>query len=306
MTEPNKALSIREETVDLILAKVQKFQQHGELDLPPNYSAANALKSAWLILQATVDKDKKPALVVCSRESIANALLDMVVQGLNPAKKQCYFIAYGNALTMQRSYFGTMAVLKQVDPRVDDIVAECVYEGDKFKYQLVRGRKVITEHEQSIDNVDKAKIKAAYCVIYDIDGQIKRTDIMTMPEIMQAWRQSRQYPIDDNGNIKPGSVQGKFTADMAKRTVINRACKALINSSDDSSLVMQAVRRSDDERAEQEVDAEIHENANKTVIDVRAVEPAVRPDPDEPLDASIPPHFAPPPQETMAARGPDF
>ena len=62
MAEQSKELSIREATVDLILAKVQKFQQHGELDLPPNYSAANALKSAWLILQQTVDKDKKPVL----------------------------------------------------------------------------------------------------------------------------------------------------------------------------------------------------------------------------------------------------
>jgi hypothetical protein len=48
-------------------------------------------------------------------------------------------------------------VLKQVDPRVDVIVAEVVYEGDTFKYQMVRGRKIVTEHEQSIDNVDKAK-----------------------------------------------------------------------------------------------------------------------------------------------------
>ncbi len=72
------------------------------------------MKSAWLILQAAVDKDKKPVLEVCSKNSIANALLDMVVQGLNPAKKQCYFIAYGNGLACQRSYFGTMAVTKQV------------------------------------------------------------------------------------------------------------------------------------------------------------------------------------------------
>ena len=305
MAEQTQALAIKEATVDLILAKVQKFQQHGELDLPPNYSAANALKSAWLILQQTVDKDKNPVLQVCSRESIANALLDMVLQGLSPAKKQAYFIAYGNTLTMQRSYFGTMAVLKQVDPRVDDIVAEVVYEGDTFKYQLVRGRKVVTEHEQSIDNVDKAKIRAAYCIIYDVDGHIKRTDIMTMPEIMQAWRQSRQYPIDDNGNIKPASVQGKFTADMAKRTVINRACKALINSSDDSSLVMQAVKRSDDERAEQEANEEIAEKANQVVIDVQLVDvPSV--EVQEPLDASLPPHFAPLAQETMPARSPDF
>jgi recombination protein RecT len=37
-------------------------------------------------------------LQACTRDSIANALLDMAVQGLNPAKKQGYFIAYGKQL----------------------------------------------------------------------------------------------------------------------------------------------------------------------------------------------------------------
>jgi hypothetical protein len=68
---------------------------------------------------------------------------------------------------------------------------------------------------------------------------------------------------------------------------------------------MQAVKRSDDERAEQEAQAEISANANMEVIDVQMVDvPPV--EVHEPLDASIPPHFAPPAQETMAARSPDF
>lgn len=45
-----------------------------------------------MTLQSMTDKNRKPALTVCTKDSIANSLLDMVVQALNPVKKQCYFI----------------------------------------------------------------------------------------------------------------------------------------------------------------------------------------------------------------------
>lgn len=122
---------VQKDVVDSVLAKITKFEETGELKLPANYSAANALKSAWLILQETKDRSDRPALVVCTKESIANALLDMVVQGLSPMKKQCYFIVYGNKLTLQRSYLGTLAIAKRVGG-VLTAVANCVYEGDEF------------------------------------------------------------------------------------------------------------------------------------------------------------------------------
>jgi len=182
----------------------------------------NALKSAWLILQTTLDKDKKPVLLSCTKSSIVNALLDMVIQGLNPAKKQCYFIAYGNYLTCQRSYFGTMAVAKMVDPTIKDIVAEVVYEGDTFKYKLVRGKKIVTEHEQQIENVDPKKIKAAYAMIIDQNDEIRATEIMTIDQIKQAWKKSQIHPVDEKGNVRAGTTHEQFTAEMCMRTVINK------------------------------------------------------------------------------------
>ena len=85
--QPQQNLSIvQKDVVDTVLSKIKDFEEAGELKLPTNYSAANALKSAWLILQETKDRNDKPALVVCTKESVANALLDMVVQGLSPMK----------------------------------------------------------------------------------------------------------------------------------------------------------------------------------------------------------------------------
>lgn len=260
---------VKKNTVDVVASKVREFQESGQLHLPGDYSPENAMKSAWLILQNTLDRDKKPVLTVCSRDSIANSLFDMVVQGLNPAKKQGYFIAYGKQLVFQRSYFGTMALIKRVDSTVEDIFAEVVYEGDTFKYRINRGKKEVTEHEQSLDNVDGQKIKAAYCMIIDTSGEVKRTEIMTINEIKQAWKQSQVKPVDENGVIRSGSTHEKFTADMCKKTVINKACKPIINSSSDNYLFRESFNRAAEISAEEEVAHEIRENANiGPIIDV--------------------------------------
>jgi len=256
----NELALIKKDVVDVVGKKVQEFVSRGELHLPPNYSVENAMKSAWLILQNTVDKDKRPVLQVCTRDSIANALLDMAVQGLNPAKKQGYFIAYGKQLVFQRSYFGTMAVTKRV-AGAKDIFAEVVYKGDEFEYTIKNGNKYITKHIQRIENVDPNNIVAAYCtLIFDDDRQF--TDVMTWAEIQKAWSKSKMNPE------KEGSTHKDFAQEMCRKTAINRACKRYLNSSDDGSLLMYHVNRADEVAAEAEVEAEIEENANQELIDV--------------------------------------
>lgn len=254
---------VKRDTVDIVASKIRQFQDSGELHFPANYSPENAMKSAWLILQTiTTGKSDgyKPALQVCTKDSVANALLDMVVQGLNPAKKQCYFIVYGKQLTCQRSYFGTMAVTVN-NTNAKEIFAEVVYKGDDFEFEISRGRKRVTKHIQQLANIEKGEILGAYCtIVMGDDSEI--TDFMTMQEIHQSWKQSRNSPDAE------GSVHKKFPAEMAKKTVVNRACKSLLNSSDDSGLVMKRVRRSDDSVEEAELEAEITDNANQTPIDV--------------------------------------
>lgn len=263
-TAANTLALLKKDTVDVVAAKIRQFQQSGELHLPANYSAENAMKSAWLILQGTVDKNGKPALEVCTKDSIANALLDMVVQGLNPAKKQCYFIVYGNKLICQRSYFGSMHLAKEV-AGARDIYAQIVYKGDDFQYEITKGRKKIVKHVQKIENINNENIIAAYCIIEFGDGRPDYTEIMTIDQIKKAWQHSQLYRGGDNGTHQ------KFTDQMAMKTVINRACKALINSSSDSNLFLRSFNRADEEKAEVEVAQEIAENANGEVIDVEGV-----------------------------------
>lgn len=258
---------VKTNVVDVVANRVQEFVQQGALNLPAGYSAPNALKSAWLTLQNTLTRDKQPVLTACSQNSIANALLDMTVQGLNPAKKQCYFIAYAKELTCQRSYFGTMAVAKMVDPAIDEIVAEVIYEGDVCTYSIIKGKKVIAEHQQTLANVEKGIIVGAYCTIY-YRGDRATTTIMSIGEIHQAWKQSPMSPFDEKGHLKASSTHGKFTAEMAKKTVINRACKSIINASDDASILGEAIHRSDEVAVDYTVQESIDSHANKELIDV--------------------------------------
>jgi recombination protein RecT len=304
MAEQKQSLAImKKDVVDVVEARVRQFKQSGELQFPANYSPENAMKSAWLTLQGISDRNGKPALEVCTKDSVANSLLDMVVQGLTPAKKQGYFIVYGNKLVFQRSYFGTMAVAKQVDSSIEDIFAEVVYEGDAFKYRINRGKKEITEHEQALENINGGKIKAAYCLIVNKDGEVKRTEIMTMDEIKQAWKQSQMRPVDEKGNIKAGSTHDKFTAEMCKKTVINRACKAIINSSSDSNLFKRSFNRADEIATEEKVEQEIIENANGDIIDIA---PEVVDEPMQELEQGQEPEQEQNNEQMSLGDGPEF
>ncbi len=270
-TSTSKPLKIVEDTQN----KIMQFVSSGELKLPPDYAVGNALKAAWLKLQDLVDKDKKPVLEVCERASIANALLSMAIQALDPNKNQCYFIAYGKNLAMQRSYFGTMMLAKRMNPAITDIIADVICEGDTFNVTRERGRHVIIEHTTPNFMATDRPIIGAYCTVYYGDGTEEAT-IMRLDEIHQAWRQSKAYPFNDNGTLKPTSVHFKFPKEMCKRTVVNRACKLIINASTDANLFLANEIKKMDLLSEQlEAQARIADNANTEIIDIEEIEPAL-------------------------------
>jgi recombination protein RecT len=294
MTDKNSLALVKKDTVDIVAAKVKQFQENGELHFPPNYSPENAMKSAWLMLQ-TIKTGKsdgyRPALEVCTKDSIANSLLDMVVQGLNPAKKQGYFIVYGKQLTFQRSYFGTMAVTKRVTG-AKEIDAAVIYEGDEVDYEMVNGRITNLKHKQKFANINKEKVLGAYATIVMNDGSVYH-ELMTIDEIRQAWSKA-QFWGDNQAVEKKGTTHDEFKQEMAKKTVINRACKKFLNSSDDGSLVMKHVNNPSEDDEEVQLEEEINQNANSEIIDVDYQE----------VNEEIPKE----PVETQAAEqtGPDF
>ncbi len=272
MAEKNVALAIAQKTQESVLSKVKEFQENGELHFPANYRPENALKAAWLQIQQTVDRNKKPAIEVCAQVSIANAMLSTVVQGLNPDKKQCYYIVYGDQLVAQRSYFGSVCVAQSVNPNVQEFNAQVIYEGDEVAFEIRNGKKYVTSHKQKFQDINKANIIGAYCTVVQKDGD-NYSVIMTMDEIKEAWKKSKNNPIDEKGELKPNSTHGQYTAEMACKTVIGRAAKHIINTSDDSNIVVEFAKQNDLDNAKAEAEDEIAENANNgDYIDVDCVE----------------------------------
>ena len=211
---------------------------------------------AYLTLKETTDKNGKPLLETCSQISIANSLMDMATLGLSVQKKQGYFIAYGGKCQFQRSYFGNITIARRFG--LKDIHAEVIYEGDNFVYHIEDGNKVLDKHEQSIMNIDNDKIIGAYAVVIMQDGT-KMLEVMNMKQIKQSWQQGYGY--------KEGSgTHSKFADQMAKKTVINRALKQIINTHGDV-FVQEADEHTEDinpaDKIAADVAYEIAENSNK-------------------------------------------
>ena len=206
-----------------VAARIGEMQNEG-LMIAPNYSVSNALSSAYYALK---NSNSGNLLQQCTQDSVYNALLEMVTQGLSPAKKQCYFIKYGSDVQLRMSYFGTIKVTKDLQ-EVKDVTANVVYEGDTLDVAVENGRKKLVKHETDWRNADNPII-AAYCIITRTDGE-EVFEVMTKKQIDKSWSKA-----------KTKNVQIDFPDQMAMRTVINRAAKMFINTSNDSDLFAGAI-----------------------------------------------------------------
>ena len=252
MTENTSLAPIIKDIGDKTMEGIKALMDEQGFKLPEGYNAVNEVKSAGLRIMDTRDKAGRPALEVCTKASAMNSILDMVIQGLSPSKKQCYFIVYGNQLQLFRSYFGTQCALRRAVPSVHKVVTDLVREGDEVEWATNQygeryiGR-IITD---PFTNYGKP-YKYGFCNIYSVSGDLLATAIMSWQEIQTSWKQSR--------NWKPeGGVHQKFPEEMAKRTLISRACKNILNSSAESDPIVTAAfnHTTDNEYGVVDVDAE--------------------------------------------------
>lgn len=260
----NAELIINNAFIDGLSAQLREKQQYG-LSFPADYNPTNALMGAYLIMKETTDKNGKCILESCSQASIANSLMDMATLGLNASKKQGYFIAYGGKCQFQKSYFGNITLARRNGLKT--INAEIIYDGDTFKYHIENGMKVIDVHEQDFMNIDNDKILGAYAVAVMDDGR-KVVEVMNINQLKKAWNQ-RMGGLKEDAS----STHMKFKDQMAKKTVINRLCKLIGNTSTDGNISEISDRL--DEVADVDVVAEdvayeIENNAN--TVDFSEVE----------------------------------
>ena len=194
--------------------------------------------------------------------------MQMATQGLNPIKKQCYFVAYGSKCKLVPSYFGTLAILNRVKNLKRQPVANVVRQGDVFEYgyDMESMQLTIYKHETKIDNLDNP-IVAAYAII--VTDKERVVEIMSRKQLEQAWAQGQSWKSAEKKGYE-SATHKNFPEEMAKKSVLNRAAKKLINATDDSAIMndeaIEAFNNTDsndslDVVAEQ-VRSDVSENAN--------------------------------------------
>lgn len=246
---------MQEETTQQILDRVNGWQETGELILPKDYKVGNAIKLAWLYLQTVEDRSHRKAIDVCTKDSICNALLDMVLHGEYP-KKHCYFIVYGDRLEWNERYLGKYMRAKR-DTEIEAVYPQVVYQGDEFVYTIDElGQYQLVKHVPNLDNLDITKIKAAYAIVVNKD-KTRHMEIMTLDQIKKSWMQ---------GAAKGTSgAHTNFTDQMCKKTVMARACKIALDSQADFS-------DDEDDNRRDEATAERDAAQQRPVAEAEAVE----------------------------------
>lgn len=231
------ANSMQDKTIaDSILSSVDNLVQNASLVIPDGYNVANEIKSAYYSI-LTVD-----GVNGCTTMSIANALTETAIQGLSVQKKQCYYIKYGNAIQMQRSYFGDIALVKRTG-LVKDVYAVVIYEGDEIETGFDDyGMECVKHHKTKFGNQDNPII-GAYAVAVGINDY-KRYCIMTKRQLENNWKLSKSR--DTSKFLRD------FPEEASKRTAIRRLIKMIFNTAIDLDTYQDQVIGSYERTLEQE------------------------------------------------------
>lgn len=261
------------------IGELDNMIQAKMFDTPENYSYKNAIQQARFLLNKPAESGKnqgKTIMEICTPQSILQSVIEMAQKGLNPDKKQCYFIPYGSTCQLSVSYQGNIALAKRSGQDIDDVLAYPIYKDDEFEigFNAQKGVLQVKKYKPDVTKWDKENLIGAFAVVIDTKGEVKYTEYMTITQIRSAWNM---------GFARGGSPAHKnFPDQMALKTVKNRAVKSYINSSDDSELFR-------DEKSiaytDSEFQKELSQNANMLEIDTTYEE--VKEEPREEEKATI-------------------
>lgn len=251
-----KEVALRQNVGDQVITRVNSLCEVG-FKMPADYQYVNAIKASMLVLQELKDKNGKPALEVCTQASIASALFEMAVKGLDASRKTCYFIVRSDKLCMNESYFGKALQVKRIYPNFDPRPV-VIHEGDEFVYEIdpKNGCKKLVKHTQNIENLDKDFI-GAYMYIPTADGG-QDLYIMSKKQILTAWSKS---------SSREQTTHKQFSEKMVGKTLVNSGCNMIINSTPDLAYASNGNDDNDehvDGRSQNAIEAEYEEIQEST------------------------------------------
>lgn len=265
-----QGLVIPKNITDIVFNTLSVYQSQGTVNFPANYSVGNALKAAWLIYQ------QDPKLQACDQNSVANALLDMCISGLNPNKSQCYFVPMGTKCTLMTSYFGKQTMVKRIKG-VKDVRSDVIYKDTEYKLLVddFGNDDIEIIKPCPLDKRQNANIIGAWARIIldpEVFGTESYVSIMTIEDIKNAFNM---------GNAKGKSLaHNNFLNEMAKKTAINRCIKNFVNTRDDQDIMIDVLNRTTNAEYRddyQDVQAKVVEVQATETIEMPIEEPKPKP-----------------------------
>ena len=198
---------------------------------------------AKALSEVKVPVPNQTVLQYFDKSSISEVFDTVCRWGLDLSCKQAIIVPRKNVLTLQYEYFGWVKIVKTIYPNAE-ITANVVYEGEKFSIERRPNGKFKFNHEPNANARIRGVIVGAYfeCFVKTPGKRVKKTtypdgritetttetynyecigtEYMTMAEIRASWNQSANGP----------KVHNAFPHEMAKKTVINRGCKHIVNT----------------------------------------------------------------------------
>lgn len=214
-----KKTALRSNVGDQVIGRLNELAQ-ANFTFPKDYNFVNAIKMSVLKLQELKDKDKRPALDVCTPASVQSALFKMATKGLNLAYNQAYAVVRGTELCIEPGYFGNVLMVKRIFPDWEPM-PHSIRQGDEYVTEVdpKTGKKKLVKHVQKLENLDNEFI-GGYIYLPSKDGEMYLYE-MTRKQIMAAWSKS---------SSREQATHKQFDEKMLQKTLVNSGCTMIINS----------------------------------------------------------------------------
>ena len=157
----NTNLQVSKEQQVLMPIAEQYIQLFPEIANDKTFNAKQAIISMALKLKETKDKAGRPAIDVCSRESIMTVAQEVLVKKLDIMKSQAALVVRGDKLMLQPEYFGNVKRSLELNPFLSYFTFAIVYKDDKVDLEVGEdGGYRIKSHKTSIANIGKDNVVA--------------------------------------------------------------------------------------------------------------------------------------------------
>jgi len=170
-----------------------------------------------------------PILQQCDRNSLLSAIVNVGNVGLtlNPAARESYLVPRynrkrgGYEASLMPSYIGLIKLIVQ-EGSVTSIVAQLVYENDKFSIDLADNRQPV-KHNPELVKSRRGDFIGAYALATMSNGQ-RQVEWMDREEIELVRGTSESYSNEKTQQYSPWV---KHFGEMARKTVVKRLTKYL-------------------------------------------------------------------------------